>query len=373
MAQSYNPYGGAYASQSQQGTQNNHHSALVASSATAGAMQLQTPQQQQPHPMLALADAWRQLDAQSDQADSSHDTTINASIAKPVRLDGTNSITITRELHWKHSPEELASMPELATQTFESSADFKEMRANGVKLVPQSIRVIEKQNGLPFAIGINFDKPGSKRKTLKINANCMTSDNHDNVDVVVREGAHAPTVCSTSLFVSNKYSTLDLTPFQGMHQVTKEELRAGVIHEDPSPHGNPALAYAEVVANSTVHQIAHHHAAEYQLDGQNVRSKGFRFDNQGNAFEILQMPLHVVNSAIDWGNRMIDELPFQDPEDLVATVVRLDGKPFDEMDNEQDTAMDAQTLRVPFGITIEEIYAPFRCTDDGSLAVFSHQ
>ena len=317
-----------------------------------------------PTQVISLADAWLQLEGASAQNPIEE---VGAIISDPLRVDGSNKVSITRELIWKHSPAELASNPDLLTKTFKAKGiKFDELKQEGIKLVPEEIVVTMKQNGLPFAVGIHFNQEG--RKTLKVNSNTMLSPEFEEVDVVVPEGAHSPMLCNTQLYTSTRVDAFDIRPFEGMHSVSKEELREGILHMDTAPGGDSRLAYADVVVKSPIQQIVMNRADQFHLDGSNVVNMGVQYDKLGNAYEVNRIPLHVANKAISWADQMIDQLPFQDPEELVATMVRLDGRPFDELE-EHDKVMDGLNTRVPVHVTIEERYIPFRFNEDHSLAV----
>lgn len=270
--------------------------------------------------------------------------------------DGMGFVTITRVLHMKASPEGLASDPEARSKDFTSTVDLEELRSQNIKLVPKSIRVTEIQNGLPYPVGVVFTNKDGARG-LKINSNNVTASDQAKVDVVLREGCHTPYMTNQGLYVTDPDKDIDLRPFQNMHTLSKEELKSGVVQRSQTKHHN--MAYADVVMGSAVQKLAAYHSDFFRLDGNNVFIHPRTYYKGDQPFQLVRLPLHVVDRSIEWGNQVIDSLPFQDPADLVATVVRLDGKPFDEMDNETDETFNARTTKVPFGLTIEEVYAPF--------------
>jgi hypothetical protein len=293
----------------------------------------------------------------------------------PQNNESSGMIHINRSVRFYASPRELADDPSLCVQKAIGSFGSDLLERENVKMVPRMIKVKSVQNMLPYDVGFSFDHPDEPgRKTLKMNTNHVqhtTDDKHQQVDVLVEANMLQPMNRSTPLYTTNPKQDVDLSPYQQSANLTEEGLREGVFQRNKDA-SDPSLDYALVYVDSPIYEIAMANTGAFPLqEGHNVRHLPLQQNIHGDTFSLCMMPGAAVDHALGTGKKIIESLPFQDPEDLVVTAKRPDGRAFDDIDDngimDRDTLLDTKHY---FGMTIEEAYVPFQINDPAEPDVY---
>jgi hypothetical protein len=226
----------------------------------------------------------------------------------------------------------------------------------GVKLVPLAFRVIKEQNSLPFDIGFAFNETDSDhRKTIKINTNFLSSNDRVPVDLEIYEGTHQPITSEMALFITDPKREIDLRPFQGLHDLNEKVLNEGIAGAFALPNAPKGTM---VYVGSPLYDICMGLSERYNLTSDLMFHIPFRSQVDGTPFQVCVLPPAIIEAGLSHGKEIIDTLPFQDPQNVVVTVKRSDGQSFDAINNELDREL-LLNQQVPFGFTLEEVYAPF--------------